>query len=282
MSAEPALPTPSAAVPASPVNRALPWMAVAAAVLVIGTWLWNTPPGLLGKADAVGYAICHRIDLRSFHIGDRPLPLCARCTGIYAGLVLGVATMAIAGRSRAGGLPPTRLIIVLLGFVAIMGIDGVNSYMRLFPGLPVLYEPQNWLRLVTGTLNGLAVGAFIYPVFNQTMWRNWQDRPILSSFRELGGLLALAVLLIGIVLTQNPIILYPLALISAAGVVALLTALDTTILLIVFRREARAQTWRQAALPLLIGLTLAIMQIGAVDAVRFAIFRTWSGFVIPG
>lgn len=190
--------------------------------------------------------------------------------------------MALAGRGRAGGLPPMRLILALLGFVALMGFDGVNSYLHLLPGLPTLYEPHNELRVVTGTLNGLAVGMFIFPVFNQTVWRNWQDRPILGNFRELGGLLILAALLIAALLTENPVILYPLALLSAAGVVALLTALDTTILLIVARREAQALTWRQAALPLLIGFTLAILQISLVDAARFAIFQTWAGFPFPG
>lgn len=263
-------------------NPRLPWLAAFAAVLVVGTWLWNTPPGLLGKADAVGYAICHRISLRSFHLGDRSLPLCARCTGIYAGLVLGVVTMALAGRSRAGALPPTRVIVVLIGFIALMGIDGVNSYVRLFPGLPTLYEPQNWLRLVTGTLNGLAVAGLVYPVFNQTVWKNWENKPVIGSFREVAGLLGLGALLVAIVLTENPLVMYPLALISAGGVVALLTALDTTLLLIAGRRESRALTWREAALPLLIGFTLAILQIGLIDVVRFSVFRSWDGFVFPG
>ena len=42
-----------------------------AAILVFAAWFSFTPPGLLGKADAVGYAICHRIDERSFQLGDR-------------------------------------------------------------------------------------------------------------------------------------------------------------------------------------------------------------------
>jgi hypothetical protein len=59
-------------------------------------------------------------------------------------------------------------------------------------------------------------------------------------------------------------------------------ALNTTILLLVARRENRAGSWRSAALPLLAGFTLAILQIGLVDAVRFAIFGTWGGFPVPG
>jgi hypothetical protein len=122
----------------------------------------------------------------------------------------------------------------------------------------------------------------IYPVFNQVLWADWQDRPMIGTFRELAGLLGIASLLIAIVLTENPIVIYPLALISAGGVVALLTALDTVILLIITRRESRLTHWRQAALPLLVGFTLALLQIGAVDAARYAIFGSWDGFIFPG
>ena len=38
----------------------------ALAVIVTVVWLSYTPPGLLGKADAIGYAVCHRISARSF------------------------------------------------------------------------------------------------------------------------------------------------------------------------------------------------------------------------
>jgi hypothetical protein len=44
------------------------------ALALIGWWYY-TPPGLLGKADAAGYAVCHRIASRSFLIGDRQTPL---------------------------------------------------------------------------------------------------------------------------------------------------------------------------------------------------------------
>ena len=74
---------------------------LAVGLLLVG-WLFNTPGGLLGKADAVGYAVCHRIDLRSFYIGDRQLPLCARCTGMYLGAMLGLVYQVFFGRRRAG------------------------------------------------------------------------------------------------------------------------------------------------------------------------------------
>jgi uncharacterized membrane protein len=261
--------------------RVLPWMVVAVTVVAIVSWLLNTPEGWLGKADAVGYAICHRMDGRSLHLGDRPLPLCARCTGIYLGVLLGTVVLGLIA-PRNGRLSPWPIMAVLGLFVALMGVDGVNSYLTLFPRAPHLYEPQNWLRVITGTFNGLAIAGMIYPVFVQTLWRDWQDRPALGRWRDLGLLALFALLVIGLVLSEVDEILYPLALLSTVGVVTVLVMINTTILLLVTRQENRFESWRTAWLPILAGFTLAIIQIGFVDAVRFAIFRSWSGFVFPG
>jgi hypothetical protein len=56
--------------------------------------------------------------------------------------------------------------------------------------------------------------------------------------------------------------------------------LNTTILLMAVRRENRVSTWAGAFLPLLTGFTLAVIEIGAVDWARYAVFHTWSG--LPG
>lgn len=269
-------------IPGSTASRLAPWLVAGAAGAVLTVWLLNTPAGPLGKADAIGYALCHRIDARSFHIGDRQFPLCARCTGIYLGVLVGLAGMALTGGRRAGNLPRLPLLLTLVGFIGVMGLDGLNSYLGFFPGAPQLYEPQNWLRLATGTLNGLALAGLIYPIFNQTMWADWEPRPALRGFRELAALVLGGGLIAALLLAGNPILLYALALLSAAGVLAILVLLNTTILLAVARRDNRAASWRAAAVPLLAGFTLAILQIGAVDAARFAIFRDWGGFPIPG
>jgi uncharacterized membrane protein len=262
-------------------RRASPWLLVGAAAALLIVWLWHTPPGVLGKADAIGYAVCHRIDSHSFFLGSRQLPLCARCTGTFLGAVLGVTAMLVMRRSRAGRLPPRRVLVAMALFVVAMGIDGVNSYLTFFPGLPHLYEPQNWLRLVTGMFEGLALGVLVWPIFNQTLWRAWEDRPAVANLRELGLIAVAAAVLIGLVLTDNVWVLYPLALLSAGGVLMMLTLLDTTILLIISRRENRVASWKAAALPLLAGATLALAQVAVIDAGRFAVFGTWGGLVLP-
>ncbi|MGD0751755.1 MAG: DUF2085 domain-containing protein, partial [Anaerolineales bacterium] len=87
------------------IGAASKYLVVVAAVLVLTGWLVNTPPGLLGKLDAIAYAVCHRIAERSFHIGSVQLPLCARCTGMYLGAVTGLVFQSIRGgkRSKAPG-----------------------------------------------------------------------------------------------------------------------------------------------------------------------------------
>ena len=118
-------------------------------------------PALTG-GDYVGAAICHRITSRTFTINGRQLPLCARCTGMYLGVALSFGVLLLAGRTRRTDLPPLPLLLTLVGFIGLMGVDGLNSYSHFFPTFPHLYEPQNWLRLVTGMGAGLAMGLLIF------------------------------------------------------------------------------------------------------------------------
>jgi len=248
------------------------------AALVVAAWLVLTPGGLLGKADAIGYAVCHRIDLRSFHLGSRALPLCARCSGMYLGALVGMAALAGLGRLRYGRFPRPALLAVFGVFAAAWAIDGVNSYLTLIPGAPHAYEPNNTLRLITGTLMGLTLGMLVFTGFNQNAWRGWKDEPVLRSLREVGLLLLLGAMLVALVLTENPLVLYPLALLSAAGVIVLLGMVYAVVALLVLRRENRAQSWGGLALPLLAGVALAILQIGLLDLARYTLTGTWAGF----
>lgn len=257
----------------------LPWnylIFLAAGLVLIG-WLLNTPPGILGKADAIAYAVCHRIDTHSLFMGSTQLPLCARCTGMYLGAMLGLVYQAVIGKKRSGA-PRWSIIVCLAVFVVAFGIDGVNSYLTFFPGAPFLYQPQNWLRVLTGMGMGLGISAAIYPAFNQTVWSEYDTRPALSSLKSFGVLVVLALVLAGLVLSGNPLILYPLALISAAGVLVLLGLVYTMVWLLVLRRENRFQRVVQLVLPLTGGFTFGLLQIAAFDFVRYLFTHTWEGF----
>ncbi|MCL4271991.1 MAG: hypothetical protein KJZ72_20700, partial [Anaerolineales bacterium] len=49
------------------------WLVPIAAIIAVVAWFIIAPEGALGKLDAIGYAVCHRIDERSFQIDDRQL-----------------------------------------------------------------------------------------------------------------------------------------------------------------------------------------------------------------
>jgi uncharacterized membrane protein len=97
---------------------------------------------------ALGHVICHQLPVRSFHLWGAALPVCARCTGIYAGaavtalfvLVRPVRITPSAARAR-------RLLIAAF-----------------FPtALTLAYEwstgvtPANWIRALAGVPLGAVV-----------------------------------------------------------------------------------------------------------------------------
>lgn len=252
-------------------------------ILVVGLmllgWLFNTPAGLLGKADAVGYAVCHRIDLRSYHLGDRALPLCSRCTGMYLSALLGL-TFQFAINRRASGTPPWYVISVLALLVIAFAVDGINSYLTFFPGFPHLYQPQNTLRLLTGSGMGIVISAALYPAFNETMWNDNDPSASLSNLWQILGLILMTLIVDLLVMSENPLILYPFALLSAASVMILLTMIYSMVWVILLNKENQFENLRQLSYLLLAGFGVAMLQIILIDAGRFLLTGTWNGFHI--
>jgi uncharacterized membrane protein len=255
-----------------------------AAVLVFAVWLSFTPPGLLGKADAVGYAICHRIDERSFQIGDRQLPLCARCTGEFYSAVISLLFLSIVSPKKSG-MPGWKLGAPLLFFLAAFAIDGTNSFLYLLKqtsgdalgSIPNLYTPNNTLRLFTGSGMGIALASILYPAFNQSAWKD-ADPSRTLSWRKL-GLLASIILLVNLmVLTESPIVLYPVAALSVLGVLALLIMVFSMVWILLMRQENEFHSLRQMWMPFLAGTTLAFLMISAIDLFRYTLTGTWGAF----
>jgi uncharacterized membrane protein len=267
-------------------NTLTRWLIPLAAVCALAAWFYIAPPGILGKADAVGYAVCHRIDARSFHIGDRQLPLCARCTGEFNAAAIGLIFMAFVSRKRSRW-PNRGILAVMFAFFVAFGVDGANSYLYLLkqsspgilPQIPNLYIPNNILRLFTGSGMGLSLAAVLFPTVNQTLWRQTDDRPVLEwkSFGILVGIVVLADLLI---LTDSIIVLYPVAILSTLGVLTLLSMVFAILWMIIMRLENSFDNLRQLWLSSLAGFTLALLLILSIDLLRFQLTHTWSGF--PG
>ncbi|MCL4295291.1 MAG: DUF2085 domain-containing protein [Anaerolineae bacterium] len=256
-------------IPRPRLTRYQPLM-LAVSALVIAVFLFSPPVTLLDKTHAIGYAICHQIPARSFQLDGHRLPLCARCTGIYLGALLGLMGMSLMKRYHSVELPPTGVLVTLMAFIGLMGIDGVNSYLSFFPKMPHLYEPQNWLRLTTGILHGLAMSALVYPVLNGALWHAniAKNEPVIKNFKELLFFLTGAAAIILIVLWQQPFLLYPLAFLSTLGVVLMLGIVGTMLAVILTRREGVARTWSDLTLPGVMGLASAFLIIEAMGGLR--------------
>ena len=277
----------------APIKRiaaASKYLVVVAAVLVFTGWFLNTPPGLFGKADAIGYSVCHRISERSFHIGSFQLPLCARCSGMYLGAVTGLVFQSILGWKR-GKTPHWSIIALLVVFLVAFGIDGVNSYLYLIkqirpgflPQVPNIYIPNNTLRLLTGSGMGLGIAAMLFPAFSQTIWRDCDEQhSALPGWKAFGLLLGIQIVLDLLVLTESPIVLYLLALIGVAGVWLLLTQVYTMLWVMITGQENKFAGVRQLWLPLVAGLTITMIQTYGIDMLRFWLTHTWGGFPLGG
>ena len=159
-------------------------------------------------------------------------------------------------------------------FILTMGIDGGNSYLVLLGRPPLLYAPRNWLRAATGTLNGIALSMIVLPVFNFTLWKDpLPIRPLRKAW-ELLPMLAAGALVIVLCRSAPAWLLYPVALISAGGVLWMLTLVNTMILLILVRQDGQATTWKEAAAAPARRAATTLIELTAIGVVRYLLTGT--------
>lgn len=85
--------------------------------------------------------MCHQRPDRSFFINDKQLPLCARCTGILLGYILGI-TIAIITSCR-------HSVYFLLCLIPMIIDGGIQHLFGIIS--------NNWRRLFTGILGGVGI-----------------------------------------------------------------------------------------------------------------------------
>ncbi|HEX2835592.1 MAG TPA: DUF2085 domain-containing protein [Thermoanaerobaculia bacterium] len=93
--------------------------------------------------------MCHGLPRRCLELFDVPMPICARCTGIYLGMLVGIAFFIV--------LPWLRERVmrkVAIAAIAPLAIDGLTQ-------LTGLRESTNALRMATGLIAGLAFGLWV-------------------------------------------------------------------------------------------------------------------------
>jgi uncharacterized membrane protein len=97
----------------------------------------------------LGSFVCHQLPRRSFHYGLVQLPVCARCTGIYAGAAIGSAIFAI-NLPRVAALSPRAVLLASsVPVVVTVALEQAGAW-----------GPGNAVRALTGVILGIAA-AFV-------------------------------------------------------------------------------------------------------------------------
>jgi uncharacterized membrane protein len=130
---------------------------------IVASFLAAIPAALLGAAALCCWAIaqgasmhwrlafrliCHGMVTRSFLLFQVPMPICARCTGIYIGLLGGVVAFLVWPR-----LEEKAARYVLFVALVPMAVDGITQATG-------LRESVNILRVVTGFVAAAAFGLW--------------------------------------------------------------------------------------------------------------------------
>jgi uncharacterized membrane protein len=261
------------------VNRK--WVKICLLMLLLAlfsVWVVETPAGVLGKAEAIGYAVCHQLASHTIEVGGKLLPLCARCTGMYLGTLL--ALTVLKPWLRRSGKPSKAKIAILAVFMLIFTMDGVNSMLASFFHIQPLYTPANWLRLATGLLMGVVLANILMPLWHQTLWKQSDPHPVLHGWKQF-ALLVLVETAAGLLVWLNiPILYYPIAILSTGTVIVILGMVYSLLCCIILNKENTLEKFMEGITFYLLGVICALLQIGLMDLIRMSLTGSWSGFQI--
>jgi hypothetical protein len=98
------------------------------------------------------------------------------------------------------------------------------------------------------------------------------------DWKKLGILVGIVILVNLAILTDNPFVLLPIAILSVLGVLSLLVIVFSMAWLLIMREENLYTSLTGMWLPFLAGTTLAFLMITVIDLLRFKLTGTWGGF----
>jgi uncharacterized membrane protein len=239
-------------------------------IVALAILLFAPGGNLLDRLRVLGSAICAQQPTHTFSPGGQRLPLCARDTGIYLGLMTSVIALLWRGRGRVQGLPTGWIMVLLLGGIGVMGIDGVNSLL-LDLHLPHPYQPNNLLRLATGLLTGTAMAAFLVPVANGILWKQEDARAVYPSLASLGRMIPILLVVFVATASQWGVLLYPIAIISMTGVGLALTLINLTFILAITNLVNRFKSVSHALPIVTFAVSLAVGELIGLAYVNHAL-----------
>jgi uncharacterized membrane protein len=212
--------------------------------------------------------ICHQIPERSLFINGVPLPLCARCTGMYLGAAFSLLALWLIGQGRRSILPGIPVSIILGVFIALWAVDGFNSTWALFTSRPLLYQPSNLLRLITGFGTGTAIAIVLYPIYHDVLWRDTRPLPMLDRFWQFAAVIGIAGASSGLLILWSGILYWLWVTVLCIAVMIVFSALNAVLIVILLHKEAHATRWCQVIPFLLVGLVAGGSEMGTLALIR--------------
>ena len=253
------------------LKNLLPILLIGIAILAIVIFWWQlSPPGLMGKARAIGLAVCNQLPSHSFMINENPFPICSRCTGMYLGNFIGM--LVLFSKGKRAGVPSRNIILILIAFAILWAFDGLNSFLTNLNGKNLVYTTNNTIRLLTGFGMGLSMSSATVTIFNLTMWTKYTSKPVIASFSQFIALVILALLFALLVLIQNEILLTIFAYIATGTIVVLLTTLYAILWMIIFKRENSCGKVKDLIPILMAGFLTTMIQITLFDLMRITLY----------
>ncbi len=240
---------------------------------IFATLLFFPGASLLNRVSWLDSGICAQFASHSFYFGGERLPLCARNTGIYLGFLVTLTTLYGKGRGRAQHTPRWPLVVVLIGGVTALAVDGINSFL-LDVHIQHLYQPNNLLRLATGLVTGLAMALLLLPMLNRLLWRGYSAMRSVASWQELLHYVPMLIVCFFVVTSQNALVLYPIALLSTGSILIALGSLNLIVLVGVSRRDETFEQYRELLPFLGIALLLAVGEMLLLAQLKLTLLHT--------
>ena len=197
--------------------------------------------------------LCHQLQDRSFQFGGFTFPFCARCTGVYWGVLSGFIGVCLAGGGKKSGLPVSTMRWVSLLLLVFFPLEVLIE--KLFPFSMPLFG-----RTYISTGFGISFSIYLISLFNYFFWYNEREnKPILEKSAVFILILFVS---IGIFefgrFSASVVAGYILGILSVAGAILLYLAINLTIISSIpwFRRFPRSYLVR-----ILLSLFLAMGEI---------------------
>lgn len=247
------------------------WIGLAGAGIVL---LFAYPGGYASTSHHLLHGLCAQTPSHTFLIGNKPLPFDARMTGIYGGLLLSMATIAIRGKLFCYGTPPRSVVVALAAGVLAMAVDGSNSLLRDL-GLWHPYPPANVARVVTGYATGIALAVALSWLLGSSVWNLSRPEPGIGSSASLLVPVLLLVPYVALILWAPEALHLPLATALVVSAWMTVSMLMLVIVLLAFRIDERVRTIRHLHLPVVAAAVLGLTDMLVLAGIRFWIESTF-------